>query len=149
MSVTLVTLVTLVADDGFSVAVETDVARISKLVQTCVEDSGDSEEVPLVKVARRELEHIVQFMRLHAELALPTIPQPLPSSDLTRILPTPYTDFIMPLSDEEVIALINAANYMDIAPLLRLCAARIATFFHGKSREEIIAMLNIVSESTQ
>ena len=139
--------VTLVSSDGFSVELESEKARISGVVNACLEDgdSGRGDDIALPSVSRPDLERIVQFMRLYADAKMPTIPRPLPTNDLTRILPLPYTDFILALSQEDVISLINAANYMDIEPLLQLCAARIATFFHGKTREEIQAMLHVLT----
>lgn len=137
--------VTLIAKDGFSVTMDVEKARISGVVKVLLDENDSDNEVVLPKVTQHELQQIVEFMDLYAASPLPTIPQPLPTNDLSRVLPPSYGTYILAMSEEEVTSLINAADFMDISPLLHLCAARIATFFYGKTREEIKAMLNIVN----
>jgi S-phase kinase-associated protein 1 len=59
-----------------------------------------------------------------------------------------YFGYITPLDNDMLFHLILAANYLDIAPLLDLCSARIASMIKGKTVEEIRTNLNIVCDFT-
>lgn len=77
-----------------------------------------------------------------------TIPQPLPSSDLSNILQAWYYDFIRSYSLEIQFQLILAANYLDIKPLLDLSCAIIASQIKGKTIQEIRDHFHIVNDFT-
>ena len=51
-----------------------------------------------------------------------------------------YGNFIDILKKNELYDVINAANYMDIEPLLSLAVCKIASTVYGKTREEILLM---------
>ena len=55
------------------------------------------------------------------------IPRPLPSADLKSFISEWDYNFITPLPLEDVIELINAANFLDINDLITLSSARIAS----------------------
>ena len=68
------------------------------------------------------------------------IEKPLKSSKMKEIVGEWYNDF-SDLSQEELFAIILAANYMDISPLLDLFCAKIASLIKGKTPEEAVAKL--------
>ncbi len=58
-----------------------------------------------------------------------------------------YANFVS-VDKGTLFELILAANYMDINPLLHLSCAAIASFFKGRTAEEIKSEFNIVGDFT-
>jgi S-phase kinase-associated protein 1 len=57
--------------------------------------------------------------------------------------------FINSVDLDTTFDIINAANYMDIKPLLDLSCAKIASLMKGKTAEEIRQMFNIECDLTE
>jgi len=57
--------------------------------------------------------------------------------------------FINSVDLDTTFDVINAANYMDIKPLLDLSCAKIASLMKGKTAEEIRTMFNIECDLTE
>lgn len=92
-------------------------------------------------VASLRLFHLVSCRR-----SLPP-PQPLRSNNMKDIVPewdAAYVD----IDQEQLFELLLAANYLDIAPLLNLVSAKVATLIKGKTAEEIRRTFNIRNDFT-
>ena len=83
------------------------------------------EEVPLPSVRALELARAVRYCKHYRGGGEPAIPMPLPHGDLRQLLPDWDADFVLSLSNTELLELVLAANYMGVEPLLDLTCARV------------------------
>ena len=107
------------------------------------EDLEDNErEMPLFSVNDKCLKKIIEFMEHYYDEKMVDIEKPLISSNLEDIVQKWYADFIN-VDNDFLYSLINAANYMDIRPLLNLGCAKIASTLRNKPPEEIRKIFNL------
>ena len=76
------------------------------------------------------------------------IPKPLKDSKLENVIEKWDADYILPISKEDCVSVINAANYMDIKSLLELASSKVASIIKGKTPEEIRKTFNIQNDFT-
>jgi S-phase kinase-associated protein 1 len=136
-----------ISQEGERFAVGRRVAHMSELVRTLTEDSGSSEEVPLMDVKSPVLAKVIEFCSHHVDNKLPEIEKPLRSANLADIVPEWDAKFVE-VEQEMLFELILAANYMDIKSLLDLTCAKVASMIKGKSPEEIRRTFNIKNDFT-
>jgi len=137
-----------VSKEGDSYQVPIDVAKMSELVKTMLDDEndeGDTQEIPLPNVKATVLAKVIEFCTHHKTEAMNEIEKPLKSSDMREVVQKWYADFV---NVEQVLLfeLILAANYMDIKPLLDLTCATVASMIKGKTPEEIRTTFNIIND---
>ena len=121
----------------------------SRLVEGILADYEDNTEVPLPDVNGKTLKRIVDYL-IHYENSEPkAIPKPLKNSHIDEILDKWDYDFIIEVPLDDSIDLLNAANYMDIAPLLQLACCRIASEMIDRPVEEVRKIFGIESDMTQ
>jgi S-phase kinase-associated protein 1 len=147
-------LVKLTTNDG-SVQIPYYIAEYSFLIKSILdrndeEDEEDKDdEIPLTEVTYPILCKILYFLKKYSEEPFDQIEKPLRSENLKEIVSDEwYADFIERLSQEELFAIIQAANYMDIKPLLDLSCASVAAMIKGKTPEEIRVAFNIDDDFT-
>ena len=133
--------VLLKSSEGEIFEVETQVARMSGLIKSIVDDTTDSgtdEEIPLANVNSAVLSKIIEYCQYHKDDPPQEIVKPLPSTNLLECGVCAWdTKYIDDIEREVLVALITATNYLDIEPLFDLCRAKFATIIKGKSPEEI------------
>ena len=114
-----------------------------------LQDTPILEEAILIKngIKRSTLVKVIEFCEYHKENPLEDIEKPLRTNDLSQILSPWYFDF-QNIKIEELFELTNAANYLDIKPLLELTCASVAAQMKGKSIGEIRELFNIENEFT-
>jgi len=126
----------------------------SKLIQDAIEDDADDEDdtdedgcqqtvIPLVNVSSDTLEHVVIFLKHYAVEPLRELEQQLGSSFHENISQDFYREFILDKSSSMVFKLANAANYLDIPPLLDLTCLKVSFDLMDKSAEEIRVLLKL------
>ena len=121
----------------------------SNLVKGILADYEDNTEVPLPDVNGKTLKRIVDYL-IHYENSEPkSIPKPLKNSQIEDILEKWDYEYIISVELEDSIDLLNAANYMDIAPLLQLTCCRIASEMIDRPVEEVRKIFGIESDMTQ
>lgn len=142
MSVQQVSLVAGVgARAGESVSVSRDLAMsMSELLSSMLCDGDDDEYLPLPNVSYEHLTAMVRFMEHYAVEPLGTIYKPVRYNDIRKIVSPWYADFVAEFSNSEIEALAASVNYVGIKEMMRLLATTIATWFHGKTPEEICQM---------
>jgi len=106
----------------------------------------DEREIPLFNVNEKCLIKIIEFMKQHHVEKMKDIEKPLNSDSLEDIVQKWYADFIN-VDDDFLYSLINAANYMDIRPLLNLGCAKVALSIKNKPPEEIRKIFNLDEKS--
>ena len=124
--------VKLVLDDGTTIEVDKDVAAKSVLVQNAIEEDPEAEDgwtIAIKETSKETIESVVAFLTHIKDGAEEVkIESPL-TKRLQEILAGQYQwywDYVNALSDDNLLALLSAANHMDINSLMRLCAAQAA-----------------------
>jgi S-phase kinase-associated protein 1 len=124
-------------------------AIISNLIKRIIIDDDDEEDdednnnksnkkevIPLENVSDDILKKIVNFLKIYHNNPYKDFSRPLSSNDISDFVSKEYVDFLN-IENEFLYDLTEAANYMDIPPLLELCCAKLATMIKGKSIEEV------------
>ena len=127
---------TLISKENEEFRVDPAIKNMSVLIQNMLEDSGDdfSEPVPLPGVSSKYLRHIIAYCELHrfqkdkTDLVYP-LPSKVPAEFVTD---ANELRFIQQFSEDELIELITATNFMHVPALFELCCAMIASDLKGK-----------------
>ena len=105
------------SSDNVVKEVSVDLLQKSKLLKGLIEDyQGDDEEIPLNEVDSKNLELIIQYLEHYKDTEPKEIPKPFPERTddefLKGILNDQWTfDYLQKLSLDDLINLVNAANY--------------------------------------
>ena len=142
--------VNLISSEKTIFKVPTNILYISNMITVMIdnvnfddEDLEDSErEIPLLNINDECLKKIIEFMEHYHVEKMKDIEKPLISNSLVDIVQEWYADFIN-VDDDFLYSLINAANYMDIWPLLNLGCAKVALSIKNKPPEEIRKIFNL------
>ena len=151
------------SDNGKIFEIEEDCLLKYDFLKGLLEDFSDpKQELPIKEVNDRTLERVVAFLKHYQKEEVKKIPCPCPSTtvelkDGTTIHPVDLKaalcqwdyDFITPLSIEEAIELVNAANSLNIQPLIDLASARLAYDFTNCTIEEARKKFGIESDMTK
>uniref|UniRef100_A0A6U4FS63 Uncharacterized protein n=1 Tax=Phaeomonas parva TaxID=124430 RepID=A0A6U4FS63_9STRA len=144
------TKIGLLSSEGDRFEVPMQVAKMSELVKTMIDDDADEDEqqeIPLPNVKSSTLGNVIEFCRHYQSEAMDEIEKPLKSAEMREVVQDWYADFVN-VDQEALFDLILAANYMDIKPLLDLTCATVASMIKGKTPEEIRKCFNIVNDFT-
>ena len=136
--------------DGVQFEVEEKYLQNSKFLMGLMEDFKDSdEELNINDVTGATLTKVIEYLK-HYETEKPKeIPKPLPNSDLKPILSKWDYDYITALSLEEIIDLINAANFLNIPELVNLASVRIASELTNCPVEEARIKFGIINDMNE
>ena len=151
------------SDNGKIFEIEEDCLLKYDFLKGLLEDFSDpKQELPIKEVNDRTLERVVAFLKHYQKEEVKKIPCPCPSTtvelkDGTTIHPVDLKaalcqwdyDFVTPLSIEEAIELVNAANSLNIQPLIDLASARLAYDFTNCSIEDARKKFGIESDMTK
>jgi len=108
------------------------------LLRAILTELTPTEDIPIKHVTQRQLALVVQYLTHHQGVMPEEISKPILHSDMRKILEDQFdAEFIESLSKLEVLGLVQAANYMDIQPLLSLGCAKVATLIKGKTAAEV------------
>ena len=108
-----------------------------------------NEEIDIKNVDSKTLSKIIEYLKHYQNEEPNIIPKPLPTSDLKQVLIEWDYNYIIPISLEECIDLVNAADYLGIADLKNLASARIASEMINCPIEEARQKFGIVPEMTE
>lgn len=122
--------------------------RPSKLIRDAIEDDVDEDEdqqpsIPLANVSSDTLEQVIIFLKNYAIEPMIQLDQQLGSSFHENVSQEFYRKFILDKSSGMVFKLANAANYLDIPPLLDLTCLKVSFDLMDKSAEEIRVLLKL------
>lgn len=135
--------VTLVTSDNVRFRVDATVAKMSRVVAGFLDQIDDADPVvPLPMVDAPVLANVLRYCE-HRVSAM----------DVTDDTGEWEATFILAITAEDdnfgaLIALLTAANYLDIEPLVTRCADSIADALKNKDPETIRAMLGIKNDFT-
>lgn len=147
--------IVLVAKDGSTRSVKYGVLLQSKMLAAALEDK-DAVQVSVSGVFDEPtLARVVAYLEYHHNKPTPKpIPKPLTSTDMTEVCEHKWdAEFINAAWDndgsrnrETYLRLGEAANYLNIPPLLELFCAKLGAVMRGKDAKEILALFGVRSE---
>ena len=138
------------SSDGKIFEVDKGVLDKSKILKELVNDFPDEEALlPINEVDSKNLEKIIEFMKHYEKLTPKDIPKPLPTHDLKTILDDWDYNYINGLSLEELVDLVNGANYLDVTDLVKLVSAKIASEMLYGTVEEVRERFGIKSDMNE
>ena len=140
---------TLTSSDNTKVPIESKAAERSFLLKGLLQDYSDDNEIPMPDIKGDILKKCVEYMTHYKDSEPREIPRPLPSPNLLEVTDEWDVNFISGIDLDSVFDVINAANYLDLKPLLDLSCARIASIMKGKSAEEIRSIFNLENDLTE
>ena len=123
------------SSDGKVIELSTKAASKSKLLSGVIQDYPEDSEFPLNKINGETLEKVKEYLVHYQDSEPSQIEKPLPKDFKDCVDEWDYK-FIGDDNDQ-ILALIFAANFMDIKPLLDLAAAKVATLIRGTTTESI------------
>ena len=124
--------VQLKSSDNVIFEVPVDILQKAKLLSDLLyEASEEKETIFLREVDSFNLEKIIQYLKHYKDFEPKEIPKPFPERTddafLRGILNDDWTfDFLQQMSLEELINLVNSANYLQIEGLINIIAAKLA-----------------------
>lgn len=140
-------MIKLVAEDQ-TIQVKEEVAKKSMLIKNMIEDTGGDDEIPLMNLRMPILVKIIEYCEYHKNDNPAEIEKPLRTTNLAELVDSWDAKFIEVENMEELFEIIQAANYLDIASLLDLACAKVASLIKGKTPEEIRKTFNIINDFT-
>jgi len=139
---------TLVSSDNQSFTVPTAVAEISSLIKDMNDGEVNQEETfPMIGVDGATLAKILEFCEHYLSDPMPVIEKPIKSSDFSKLVPAWYDNFVN-VDHTILFKFAEAANFMDVKPMLDLTCAKIASMIKDKSIHQIRDTFGITSEFT-
>mmetsp|Transcript_4753 Transcript_4753/g.8268 ORF Transcript_4753/g.8268 Transcript_4753/m.8268 type:complete len:169 (-) Transcript_4753:424-930(-) len=141
--------VNLVSKEGESFSVAVEVAKMSKLVETTIDDDADDDgnDIMLPNVKATVLAKVIEYCEHYKQEEMTPIQTPLKSSKLEDLVQPWYVEFVN-VDRVMLFELVTAANFMDIKPLLDLTCLAVSIMIKGKSPEELRRIFNISNEFT-
>lgn len=140
-------VITLVSSDGEKFQISEKAARRSQLIKGISDDYPDDPEVPLHNVKGNILQKIITYLENYKDNEPREIERPLPTNNFSECIDSWDYQYI-DLELDDIFAIILAANYMDIKPLMELASAKVASIIKGKSPEDIRKTFNIQNDFT-
>jgi S-phase kinase-associated protein 1 len=123
------------SNDGKVVNISSKAAMRSGLLKGIMQDYPEDSEIPLNAVDGSTLEKIKEYL-VHYEDSDPAqIKRPLKKEFKDSV--DEWDSKFIGDDTNSILALIKAANFMDIKPLLELSAAKVATIVRGTKTETI------------
>merc|ERR1712038_1227420 len=139
--------------EGESFEVPQKMGELSSLVKRAIEANEDDDEdemtIPLPNVQADVLRKVIDYCTHYInDEAMTEITTPLKSEKLDELVQQWYSDFCN-VENAMLFALVTAANYMDIKPLLDLSCLAVSILIKGKSADEIRSIFNIPKPTPQ
>ena len=153
-------IVILVTNDGKRFSCPRDVMCSCVLISELLEDADDSQviELPLPSVDHVALSCVYEFLdhKYHHTGAQKELERPL-RTELKSLLDGWQWKFIEDSllqgkgekNNQVLFSVMNAANFLGIAPLVDLCGAAIANMIRNKSEQEILDLFDICEPFTR
>lgn len=131
--------VTLISQEGQAVTTTRRACQASGFLKGLLEEMPDDEEIApigLETIDTATLQRAVVAMELHAAEPMATIERPLRTS-MEKAVGPKFANMVTTLSDEDLIKLMTAANFLNSEFLLDLTCANLACLLTNKTVDEI------------
>lgn len=136
-------LIKLSSKEGQEFQISRKAVELSSLIKNILQDNSPDEVIPLLEVDTRTLEHIIAYLQHCDGTAQPEIEKPIRSNIMKNVTDAWSADYVDNLPLQDLIDLTAAANYLEIASLMDLTCAKIASMCKDKSEEEIFQAFGI------
>jgi S-phase kinase-associated protein 1 len=141
--------IVLVSRDSVKFPTSSQFSVLSGLIHNVLQDYPESEEIPIPHVSSATLSLILQFAAHHNHTLPSPLARPIKSKHFRDNVNDPWdADFIERLSEDDLIEMVLATNYLDMKSLMDLCLVKIASAFKDKTVEEVRKEYGIVEEFT-
>ena len=140
---------TLTSSDGIKVTIDSKSAEKSGLLRGLIMDYSEDCDIPVPSITGEVLKKVIEWLIHWKDEEPKAIAKPLPSANLKDVTEEWNADFINVTELPTNYDIINAANYMDIKPLLELSCARVASLMKNKTVEQIREFFNIPIDMTE
>ena len=127
-----ITTVELLDETGRAIEIRKTHIQPARLWSITLEQDSSTTQIP-TRLSYTTLDRVVQFLNYHATVPFCIMEKPLRSCNLLEHGVSEWDLQLIDLSDPELFALMHAANYLDCAPLLDLCSAKLATYLKNQS----------------
>ena len=127
---------TLVSEEGTQVKVPQDIMKHSKLIETVLQDGSAEDPIPLPKVKKATLDKVIEFCEHYKDIDMPAPERPIKATYIDDWLDDWLRKYLE-INQNDLFALIEAANYLDIKGLFDLACSSCAFKIKGKKAEEI------------
>jgi len=111
-------------------------------------DQDPTEDINVESIDSATLKSVVSYCEHHNYTNPEPLRKPLPSNKLEDFLDAWDNEFVTGFDDDGLLNVVNAANFLDIKPLVDICLAKIACMFKGKSIEDLRKEYQIEQEFT-
>ena len=104
------------------------------------DDDSAERKIPIPTIPTLLFEKILEYLVLHQNKPAPEIVKPIIGDNLNGVVNDSDQGFInnLPLNgDANVFDILEAANFLEIPPLVDLCLAKIAIAVRGKTLEKV------------
>ena len=138
------------SEDNQLFEIEVESLKLSKFLNNLIIDFPDEEdEIEISQVNGKNLKLIIDYLNHYRTEEIKEIPKPLPSGDLKLYLDEWDYNFINPLSLEECIDLLNAAQTLDIEGIINLSSAKIASEMLIGTVDEVLEKFRIKDDKQE
>ena len=137
-------LVNLVSSESYMIPIELKAAKKSNFINNFTNDYPNA-DIEFKTINYSALKKVAEYLEHYKDSEPKEIIQPLPKKEFKDCVDNWDYEYIN-ISNETVLEIMLAANFMDIKPLVELTCAKIASVIKGKSTKEIQDLLNIESD---
>ena len=145
--------VKLISAERAALPVEKEALSASKYLFNELQRNPQQERISCETIGMQALQSVVSFLEhVHENPQNLALPSPLPSGDLSQVLPEWHARFVKEVETQSHDALFNllaAANELEIESLEEIACAKVAASLQGKSAEEMRGYFGIESDFTQ
>ena len=142
-------MIKLKSSDGKIFEVEENCLNRAKMFHELKDIFNEDQEIMIKGVDGKTLSKVIEYLKYHVNEEPKEIPKPLPGPDLKPILSEWDYNYISPPPLEDVVNLVNAANYLDISDLINLASARLASEMINCPVEEARKKFGIKTDMTE
>lgn len=142
-------LISLESQDKVIFRVSAEIANQSQVLADLIGDLGDQHvenPIPLPNVSSKMLEKIIEFCKHYETIAVVTPDLDVFEQSYANV--SEWDQQFISIPTLELFDLIQAANYLDIRPLMDLGCKKAADLLVGKKPEEIREMFDIENDLT-
>ena len=139
---------TIVSSDEVAFPVSKSILQMSGLIAS-IYDEGENEDktFPILGVDSSTMKKVIEFCEHYQVEAMSEIAKPIQTNDFSKLVPEWYNEFTN-IEYTLLFQIVEAANYMDIPPLMNLICAKIASMIKDKSIEQIRETFSIENDLT-
>jgi S-phase kinase-associated protein 1 len=132
----------IITNDDQKISINTEIALQSNMLKTAIESDSSMDSINLNNINSQTMLYIIDYLKYHHNNKAEPIEKPL-KKDINEYLCEWDQNFLNSFNRDQLVDIINAANYLNIPELLDLGCAKIASILKEKSVDEMREYLTI------